>query len=418
MKGEFVFEIRNWDIYNNKLDKSDPKWALIIERISNRPGVISCTAIPKQSRVSIEAEEAIFSTYSLGIDERELYIDAKMIPANRLLREKQNSKKKDVAKIIKNEITFPAKIRMMTDTRLCTEQNSIVVNDTNIRELRSICVNSLPMSDNLGQICNDMKTASKMVHMIGIDIDWADPTSLPVISTIVDDSLAIEAGLRKGDPIEEINNIPIMKIGNLEELYKIITSAFEDTMKSSIKGSKTIIFGVRRNCFKDGKPDSEKRELNLTIRKNNTLYHNLYVYAIEQEQFSTRIAARIQDKLNDDNLLETFCDYHYRGYDKISDMRELPKYTNGSRWSNEYNIAVEWLWFHFIKYNETRPVEYICDCGCGMTGVGSDTDRKFRLYMEKYKDNKYYTRFCQSNDLYIDIMVLSQFVFNIVSEND
>jgi hypothetical protein len=413
MVHHFIYEIKNWDIHNNKLDKSDPKWTLIIERISNRPGVISCTALPEQSRVSIEAEDTIFRTYSLGIDEQELYIDAKMIPVNRLLREKQNSRKSYVSKIVRKEMTLKSKITMLRETQDCADRNVVFINDTNIREIISICVNSLPMSDNLTKLCSDMKTASKMVHMIGIDIDWTDPTSLPVISTIAEDSLAIEAGLRKGDPIEEINNIPIMKIGNLEELYKIITSAFENGMKPG-KYLRKLIFGVRRKCIINGKLESEKRELSLIIKKNNTLYHNLYAYVISQHNFNTRIKCRIAEKLNDDGLVDMFSDYHYRGYDKISDMRELLK---DSLRSFDSNIAVEWLWFHFIHYNAQCPIEYICDCGCGMTAAPSHSSEKFKLYMEKHKHDKYYTRFCQSDDFSIDILVLSRFIFNIISEN-
>ena len=128
------------------LDESGRK--IVLEACLQLPGVVSCEwVLPKLNRISLTADDTFSGEISLAVGPLDL--DSYRISQNQLLREKQNARKKVYAeKIRKESVRSRSHLRWLDQHRSRhNKHDAIVVNDTNIKLIEGLFVNSLTMSE-------------------------------------------------------------------------------------------------------------------------------------------------------------------------------------------------------------------------------------------------------------------------------
>lgn len=399
------------------LDESGRK--IVLEACLQLPGVVSCEwVLPILNRISLTADDTFSGEISLAVEPLDL--DSYRISQNQLLREKLNARKKMYAeKIRKESVRSRNHLRWLDRHRsLHNKNNAIVVNDTNIKLIEGLFINSLSMSEAVCPGAEQGVLGREETSFLGLELKWTDESPFPVIHRIEQDSAATKAShinpisikcgniirtedscsLCPGNIIERIDNRDLSEMSSLEVIDLIVGFARYDWQK-------TIKLSVRHDTMEHVFRDFE-------IRRKHISKENAYYKLVEHRKFQInrnfQIKANLQVMCDNANLTTDLAEFYSMGYTKISDMPELSTFSKETEYYSKcLPIELNWIWVAYVGYRED--------------GHGPDIDetesKSFsKSIVTRNSRTNYFTDFTQHPDYHIDIGDLLRYFYNVISK--
>ena len=399
------------------LDESGQK--IVLEACLQLPGVVSCEwVLPKLNRISLTADDTFSGEISLAVGPLDL--DSYRISQNQLLREKQNARKKVYAeKIRKESVRSRSHLRWLDQHRSRhNKHDAIVVNDTNIKLIEGLFVNSLTMSEESRPGAEEGVLGREETSFLGLELKWTEESPFPVIHRVEQDSAATKAShtnpisikygnifmtedscsLCPGNIIERIDNRDLSKMSSLEVIDLIVGFALYDWQK-------TIKLSVRHETMEHVLRDFE-------IRRKHISKENAYYKLVEHRKFQInrnfQIKANLQVMSANANLTTDLAEFYSMGYTKISDMPELSTFSKETEYYSKcLPIELNWIWVAYVGYREEGH-------GPDIDETGSQSFSKF--IVTRNSNNNYFTDFTQHPDYHIDIGDLLRYFYNVISK--
>jgi len=402
---------------NSPITLDESGWKIVVKACLQLSGVVSCELVlPKLNRLRITADETFSGKISSAVEPLDL--DSHRISQNQLLREKQNSRKKMYAKKIRSESVRSRSHLSWLDQHRSRHKkyNTIVVNDTNIKLIEGLFVNSLSMSEDSRPGAEEGVLGMEETSILGIELKWSTEKSpFPVIHRVEPNSAASKAShlnpisikygniimtedscsLGSGNVIERIDNRDISKLSELEVLDLIVAFA--------MNGQRTIKISVRHETMEHQLRDFE-------IHRKHISEGNAYYKLVEHQKFQInrdrQIKANLQVMSTNVQLLSDLAEFYSWGNRKISDMPALSTFTKETQYYSEHlPIELNWIWVAYVSYQENedgRPID--------------ETQQKSfsKFMLTRNSHTNYFTEYTQHPDYHIDIGDLLRYFYNVI----
>jgi len=391
------------------LDKTG--WNTVVEACLQLPGVVSCELlIPKINRIRITADETFSGNISLAVEP--LHLDSYRISKNQLLREKQNARKKMFAEKIRSE-SVRSRNHLSWLHMHCFQHkkcNTILVNDTNIKEIEGIFVNSLTMSEESVPFADEGVIGREETSVLGLVLKWTAKSPFPVIHMVEPNSatscashlnpLSIKYGNititennhtpRVGNIIERIDDMDISNLKPVEIIDLIIAFAMgrHATLKISVQ-HETV----------------EKQLKHFNIHRKHISKTNVYYKLVEYRNFQFKrdlqIKANLKVMSENVQLASDLADFYRLGYREISDMPALSTFSKETQYYwKRFPIELNWIWVAYLSYVEN--------------GYGPESFSKFVL--SRNSQIKYLTDYTQHPNYDIEIGDLLRYFYDVIAK--
>ena len=397
------------------LDESG--WKTVVEACLQLPGVVSCELLlPKLNRIHITADETFSGEISSAVEPLDL--DSHRISQNQLLREKQNARKKMYAEKIRSESVRSRNHLSWLDYHGSFHKkcNTIVINDTNIKLIEGIFVNSLPMSEASVPYADEGVFGREETSVLGLELKWPAGSRFPVIHRVEPNSAASRASHlnpisikygrstitedctpSSGNIIERIDDKDISNLDEGKVIDLIIAFAMgrQPTLKISVQ-HETV----------------EKQLMHFNIHRKHISEANIYYKLVEHRKFQIerdfQIKANLQVMSANVQLACDLADFYRLGYRKISDMPALSTFSKETTYySKRFSIELNWIWAAYVSYEENGDEPETKD----------ETQQKSfsKFMLKRNSQKKYLTEYTQHPDYHIDIGDLLRYFYRVIA---
>ena len=410
---------------NSPITLDESGWKTVVEACSQLPGVISCELmLPKLNRIRITADETFSGNISLAVEPLDL--DSYRISQNQLLREKQNARKKMYAEKIRRESVRSRNHLSWLDNHRSFHKkcNTIVINDTNIKLIEGIFVNSLSMSEASVPYAEEGVFGREETSVLGLELKWPAESPFPVIHRVEPNSAASRASHL--NPISIMyGNITITENNHTPSSGNII-ERIDDRDISNLDEGKVIDLII---AFAMGRQPTlkisvqhetvEKQLKHFNIHRKHISEENVYYKLVEHRKFQIerdlQIKANLQVMSANLQLASDLADFYRLGYRKISDMPALSTFSKETQYySKRFPIELNWIWAAYVSYVEDDDGP---ETKIGPSCPTDETEQKsFSKFMVKRNSQKkYLTEYTQHPDYHIDIGDLLRYFYSVIA---
>jgi hypothetical protein len=409
---------------NSPIILDESGWKTVVEACLQLPGVVSCELLlPKLNRIRITADETFSGNISLAVDPLDL--NSHRISQNQLLREKQNAQKKMYAEKIRRESVRSRNHLSWLDYQGSFHKkcNTIVINDTNIKLIEGIFVNSLPMSEEIHPGAETGVFGREETSVLGLELKWPAESPFPVIHRVEPNSAASRASHlnpisikygrstitedctpSSGNIIERIDDRDITTEGQVIDLIVAFAMGSQPTLKISVQ-HETV----------------EKQLMHFNIHRKHISEENIYYKLVEHRKFQIerdlQIKANLQLMSANAQFASDLADFYRLGYRKISDMPELSSFSKETTYySKHFPIELNWIWAAYVSYEENgdEPTTTKCPyCRCPIDETQPKSFSKFML--KRNSHHRYLTEYTQHPDYHIDIGDLLRYFYRVIA---
>ena len=409
---------------NSPITLDESGWKTVVEACLQLPGVVSCELLlPKLNRIRITADETFSGKISLAVEPLDL--DSHRISQNQLLREKQNARKKMCAEKIRSESVRSRNHLSWLDNHRSFHRkcNTIAVNDTNIKLIEGIFVNSLSMSE---ETCPGAETGvfgREETSVLGLELKWPTESPFPVIHRVEPNSAASRASHlnpisikygrstitedctpSSGNIIERIDDRDITTEEQVIDLIIAFAMGRQPTLKISVQ-HETV----------------EKQLMHFNIHRKHISEANIYYKLVEHRKFQIerdfQIKANLQVMSANVQLASDLADFYSLGYRKISDMPTLSTFSKETTYySKRFSIELNWIWAAYVSYEENGDEPETKKCPCCSCPKDETQQKSFSKFMlKRNSQKKYLTEYTQHPDYHIDIGDLLRYFYRVIA---
>ena len=412
---------------NSPITLDENGWKIVTEAVSRLPGVVSCELLlPKLNRIRITADETFSGKISLAVEPLDL--DSHRISQNQLLREKQNARKKMYAEKIRSESMRSRSHLSWLDQHRSRHNkcNTIVVNDTNIKLIEGLFVNSLTMSEASVPYAEEGVLGREETSILGMELKWSTESPFPVIHRVEPNSAASNAShlnpisikygnitmtedscsLGSGNIIERIDDRDISKLSEVQVIDLIAAFAMSE--------QRTIKISVRHETM-------EHQLRDFKIHRKHISKENAYYKLAEHHKFQInrnfQIKANLQVMSANAQLVSDLADFYSLGCRKISDMHALSTFSKETQYYSEHlPIELNWIWVAYVDYVENGDNPETTKCPCCACPIVETQQKSFSKFMlNRNSHTKYLTEYTQHPDYHIDIGDLLRYFYRIIA---
>jgi hypothetical protein len=401
---------------NSPITLDESGWKTVVEACLQLPGVVSCELLlPKLNRIRIMVDETFPGDISSAV--QPLDLNSHRITQNQLLREKQNARKKMCAEKIRSESVKSRNHLSWLDNHRSFHRkcNTIVVNDTNIKLIEGIFVNSLSMSEASVPYADEDVFWREETSILGLELKWPEESPFPVIHRVEPNSAASRASHlnpisikygrstiteectpSSGNIIERIDDRDISKMPRAQVIDLIIAFAMgrEPSIKISVQ-HETI----------------EKHLMHFKIHRRHISEGNIYYKLVEHRKFQIerdfQIKANLQVMSANVQLESDLADFYSVGYRKISDMPALSTFSKETNYyAKRFPIELSWIWVAYVDYEEN-----------GDGAIDEETQQKSfsKFMLKRNSHHRYLTEYTQHPDYHIDIGDLLRYFYRVIA---
>ena len=409
---------------NSPITLDESGWKIVVEACLHLPGVVSCELLPKLNRIRITADETFSGKISSAIEPLDL--DSHRISQNQLLREKQNARKKMYAEKIRSESVRSRNHLSWLDNHRSfhKKSNTIVVNDTNIKLIEGIFVNSLSMSETSVPYADEGVFGREETSVLGLELKWPAESPFPVIHRVEPNSAASRASHLNpisikygnttitenscvpcsGNIIERIDDRDISTEGQVIDLIIAFAMGRQRSLKISVQ-HETV----------------EKQLRHFNIHRKHISEGNVYYKLVEHRNFqierNLQIKANLQVMSENVQLASDLSDFYRLGYRKISDMPALSTFSKETQYySEKFPIELSWIWVAYVSYEENGDEPETKKCPCCSCPKDETQQKSFsKFILKRNSQKKYLTEYTQHPDYCIDIGDLLRYFYRVIA---